>query len=458
MLLVSAIEDIQKEFSTEKFNRLLSMPDFLAIFDLYKEYCKEDNGLLKVFWNSYLEMVEVLMNFMQATREGNWDLHLECIKEMLPWFFAYDHTNYARYIPVCLAQMMLLPETHPEAHALLLNGDFGVQRAKSPGFSQIPVDQTIEQTLNRCTKTKGGIVGFSLRKGAVQRWMITAHSRASFVDKCRKMTTGVQESQCRLHKETSSARIKRDEEDVKKVFEVIRNWCNPFEPSAELLSISSGYVVSESMKQDLLLAKEKGTTALTAFIEERLVKTSTGFFQTLPKLKLGSFRDAQKKTSVAAGDRNVIIRADRNLFARLLVTGQSRQMDSKDLLTHEPGPLPWSLASSDGSLAKTNKAILSKELESGIECLSNLPVVTTAVIIDAMALLHALVRVPDRFSELADMVMTRTPTEAGDATRIDFVRDQYPANSIKSTERSKRGRDGELVINITNCQQFCPRQ
>ena len=128
MILVSAIEDIRKEFTTEKFNRLLSMPDFLEIFNLYKEYCKEDNGPLKVFWNSYLEMVEVLINFVRATREGNWAMHLEGIKEMLPWFFAYNHTNYARYLPVYLAHMMLLPETHPEAHTLLLNGDFGVQR------------------------------------------------------------------------------------------------------------------------------------------------------------------------------------------------------------------------------------------------------------------------------------------------------------------------------------------
>ena len=79
------------------------------------------------------------------------------------------------------------------------------------------------------------------------------------------------------------------------------------------------------MKQDLLLVKEKGTTALTAFIEERL--NSTGFFQTLPKLKLGSFCDAQKKMAVAAGDRNVIIRADRNLFARLLVIGHQMPPD-----------------------------------------------------------------------------------------------------------------------------------
>lgn len=140
MTLVSALEDIRKEFSPGKFNRLISMPEFQVIFNLYKEYCKDDNGPLKVFWNSYLEMVEVLM-------------------------VAYDHTNYARYLPVYLAHMITLPETHPEAHALLENGDFGVQRTTSHGFSQMPVDQTIEQPLNRSTKTKGSIVGFSRRKG-----------------------------------------------------------------------------------------------------------------------------------------------------------------------------------------------------------------------------------------------------------------------------------------------------
>lgn len=67
MILVSALEDIRKEFSPGKFNRLISMPEFQVIFNLYKEYCKDDNGPLKVFWN----MVEVLMNFLRATREGS---------------------------------------------------------------------------------------------------------------------------------------------------------------------------------------------------------------------------------------------------------------------------------------------------------------------------------------------------------------------------------------------------
>ena len=42
---------------------------------------------MKVFWNMYLKMVATLMNFIRATREGNWKLHLDSVKEMLPCFF-----------------------------------------------------------------------------------------------------------------------------------------------------------------------------------------------------------------------------------------------------------------------------------------------------------------------------------------------------------------------------------
>ena len=75
-----------------------------------------------------------------------------------------------------------------------------------------------------------------------------------------------------------------------------------------------------------------------------------------------------------------------------------------------------------------------------------------------MAMLQTLVRIPNRFSKLVDMVMTRILIEAGQAARIDFVGDQYTANSIKNTERNERGRGGEIVINITNGQQFRPRR
>ena len=235
-------------------------------------------------------------------------------------------------------------------------------------------------------------------------------------------------------------------------------WRNPFDASEELVVLSSGRVADVNVKQDLLKAKEKGRQALQSFINERLVRNSKGFFDKLTKLKLGSFRDVQKKTSLQAGGRSIIIRADRNLFARLLVIGQSRKVDLRELLTFELGPLPWSLASFDGSLAKTNKAALPKLLEDGVEYLESLPVPTTAYIIDAMALLQSLVKIPDRFGSLAEMVMKRILAVAGQATRVDFVADQYPVISIKNIERDKRGSNGQLMVDISSPQQLCPRQ
>ena len=432
------------------------MTDFIKILDLFKLYSEEDNGPLKKFWRSYLEMVSLLLTSIRATREGTWPLHLECIREMLPWYFAYDHVNYARYLPVYLIHMIQLPETHPEAQLMLQNGEFGVQRTTEHGFAQLPIDQTIEQTLNRSTKTKGGIVGFSLKKNAVQRWLLTAHSRALFVDKCRMMTGKKEDN--RLHKETGKSRMKRDEEDVRKVMEVVSSWTNPFQPSEELCSLSSGCVVTETIKSDLLAAKEKGTEALTAFVEDRLLSDSAGFFDPLPKLRLGTFRDAQKKTTVSKEGRAVILRTDRNLFARLLVIGQSRQMDLRQLLVHELGPLPWSLALFDGALVKTNKAALPKLLEDGVESLQCLPAQTTAVIIDAIAMLQTLSKTPERFSELAEMIFKRILMQVEEARRVDFVGDQYPDISIKNIERERRSNSGQLAVAITSSQQFCPRQ
>ena len=70
-------------------------------------------------------------------------------------------------------------------------------------------------------------------------------------------------------------------------------------------------------------------------------------------------------------------------------------MDLRQLLVQELGPLPWSLALFDGALVKTNKAALPKLLEDGVESLQCLPAQTTAVIIDAMAMLQTLNKIPE---------------------------------------------------------------
>ena len=304
-------------------------------------------------------------------------------------------------------------------------------------------------------KTKGGIVGFSLKKGAVQRWMLTAHARASFVDRCREMASLHPQEERKNHKESGSIRTKQDEEDVQKVMEVISQWRNPFETSEDLVSLSSGSIASNTLKEDLLKAEEKVKSAFVSFVQDRLTSSAVGFFETLPRLKLGKFGEVKKM--VNHGGKSFVLRADRNLFARLLVIGQSRQIDLRDLLTHELGPVPWSLATYDGALAKTNKSALAKLLEEDVEILPNLPN-ASAVIVDAMALLQTLPKVPDRFIDLADLILSAIINQGGEARRIDFVADQYPSISIKNIGREKRGRSGQVAFQSRSSQQFCPRQ
>lgn len=50
------------------------------------------------FWNNYLIMVGVLLHFIRATRESDWVSHINSLRLMLPYFYALDRQNYARFV------------------------------------------------------------------------------------------------------------------------------------------------------------------------------------------------------------------------------------------------------------------------------------------------------------------------------------------------------------------------
>ena len=95
----------------------------------------------------------------------------------------------------------------------------------------------------------------------------------------------------------------------------------------------------QTRKEDLLKAEEKGKSALVSFVQDWLTSSAVGFLETLPRLKLGTYGEVKK--TVSQGGKSFVLRAERNLFVRLLVLGQSRQLDLRDLLTHGLEPVPW---------------------------------------------------------------------------------------------------------------------
>ena len=84
-----------------------------------------------------------MLIYVRATQEGNFLLYIEALTEIIPWFFALDHTHYAKWIPVHLRDMASLREHHPAIYAEFLKGNFATKGSRR-AFSAIAIDQAHE--------------------------------------------------------------------------------------------------------------------------------------------------------------------------------------------------------------------------------------------------------------------------------------------------------------------------
>ena len=57
----------------------------------------QQSNTTKLWVDCLIKPVLITMKFVRAEREGDWPLHLCAVKDMLPYFFASGHVNYARY-------------------------------------------------------------------------------------------------------------------------------------------------------------------------------------------------------------------------------------------------------------------------------------------------------------------------------------------------------------------------
>ena len=84
-------------------------------------------------------------------------------------------------------------------------------------------------------------------------------------------------------------------------------------------------------------------------------------------MKLKTFASMKMKKTCSIKERNITLRADRGVFARLLVICGKREISLKDVFAYLLGPIPWSLATLDRGLAKTVKSKLLDAAESDVD-------------------------------------------------------------------------------------------
>ena len=141
---------------------------------------------------------------------------------MIPWCFAHDNFNYARYLSAYVSEMSHLEDEHPEAFKYLKSGGFSVLIGESNPFGKVPVDQACEQTVNKDMQTAGYTKGFSLKEGAARKYYLVAECRSIFLGLMKDMLN-LNKSNFH-HTDLQSNRIVRDETDVKSLVACSKIW------------------------------------------------------------------------------------------------------------------------------------------------------------------------------------------------------------------------------------------
>jgi len=404
------------------------------------------------FWDNFMDSAHIMLRLLRAERDADFDLHLDAVCETIPYFICGGRNNYAKYTPVYVAEMRQLETQQPDAYKQLQSGAFVVRRSPKRQFNCVPTDQALEQTVNREAKSHGGIIGFTLRKGALLRWLITRHVTGSYAEAMKMMCTTA--SRPDIHEELGSSRMKRDASDVGKIIDaLVGEYQNPFDLETvptSLINIVTGQVATQEVEDSLTGMQETGKAHMKNFLEKRLVENtkSVSFWDPQPRLTIKTFADMRKP--LPTDKQKKLMCSTEVLFRRLLSVSKTRDIDLQKVLEHELAAVPPALFNDDGTMRKTNKSDLAKKLESVCAEVPTLPKVlnqpdNTGYVIDGMAMLQSLNESYFKtFDDLSQQVLKKIlrllEQEDLGIDVVTVVFDRYDKDdSIKQMERRRRG-------------------
>ncbi|XP_061723992.1 uncharacterized protein LOC133530150 [Cydia pomonella] len=304
----------------------------------------EGRGPTSMLWVAYFKMTLLIQNFIKAERIGDWNLHIKCVKEMLPYFHAAGHFNYAKSASLYAQEMDNLEAVMtPECYKRFISEKmFTVRRTQKP-CSGTWSDMTIEQTLMRSMKVSGGLTqGRGFSDNVLSKWILglpILHSITEEVENFCDTSVKIHN-----HKDGSSSRMSRDAKDLEHLSQWL-NEHNPFPNTTDIISISTGVVGNEKINPHK--AVEIGKNIMndrkgTSFAQIKYSRKET--VQPLGNVNL----------SISVEEKKVSIEPDL-IFKRISFLKKS-QDELKTYLQYELSPYPLSLFDKNG-MRKTNKSI-----------------------------------------------------------------------------------------------------
>jgi len=328
----------------------------------------------------------ILLVFVRSIREGDFDLFVETLKQMVPWFFALDHVNYARWLPVHLKDMVSLNGRHPDIYEHFKRGCFVVRKTIHK-YSAISLDQAHEQN-NAVVKGTGGAVGLLTDPAALRRWMISGPEISRMVDDFENMIIRKSDGSDKHHEQYASFQ-QRELTEVQALKQQFQEYGNPFlEYGSELFHLTRRTVAADSVSKTVREIEEVGKKQFADYIDIRFRKKETNIFQPIHKNCLSLFKTHAKKPTKCEQTLKSL-KADCNLFSRLYVACQIREGNLDEFFGHENQSAPPSL-SRDGNIRLGTKSDIVNILEKQVNSV-DFKSECDAVVFDGAAIVNILV-------------------------------------------------------------------
>lgn len=419
------------------------------------------------FWIDCLQSIQILLDFIRADRDFNWDLHVKTHARMLPYFFACNKQNYSRWGTLYVTEMLLrLPEEVKEDFQA---GNFAINL--TPGaFKGIFSDMATEMTGIKHTKSDVGIPGLTRKDSAVLRWTLNQNilgEYTSIMYTRNNIKDANSDYDNYVHEGEKHSSLHRDEEDVLKILNYMKSHMSDpfaFDKYTGLINIGhDGLVATPEISDCLLNITNNGSQHMFKFLErlEKENDKSAGFNDPIKKHDLKTFSSMHKTLIYKVNGREIrkVIKPEFVYQRALSVCEQRPNVDLKMILSVPLTNIPSSLYKPDGIRRTTPKSDLMHLLENIIsdEIKIQKPPSRNfnAIVIDGMAQLQSLEITPlTTYNDIGHRIMDNIVLKLYDADEVHLVFDRYDDSGVnpKQQERFSRYGSGSHTVEIIGCR------
>lgn len=196
-----------------------------------------------LFWYTAFQLELLLLAFLRSLRLTEFGTYVDAVYKMLPWFFALNHTNYARWLPIHVHDMRDLGEKVPGVAEAFKQGLFTIAKTDAR-FSAIIIDQAHKQN-NAMVKGEGGAVGLTENPSALRRWMLSGPEVAPLVNEFDTCAAPETNPKSRFHHEAKKGFQAAFHRDVKSLVQFFKDLGNPFDEEGTELTVLDTKVVAD---------------------------------------------------------------------------------------------------------------------------------------------------------------------------------------------------------------------